>query len=379
VKNIKFWDVVNCDALECLNDLAIFLNKEFSQDGADKAWSQEYFNWKLGNKNPAGKGYVSYATSDDKIVGTATLTKKRAIYNSQELVVGEVGDTYTLSDIIRNGKPTSLSNLNSNPNSYVNRSVFGRLISEITHRASIDGVSIIYGTPNKNSFAGYTKRLKFLNYKQYKNTINYRPSTQLLIKKYSILKPLSKIFFTLEVLLFTLQRAAYGLLYGKGIEASVGVPDSDETNILWKTIQPETGFSLVRDYEYWLHRYISHPLAKYRFINLRKNGSLVALVVVRELICSQGRRVASIVEWMSCKQISIGYLLSETLSHIYKRETDYYYYYSSATDSMSLLSRGNFFFYNKEAPIIFLKNSLSEEICKNNKSFEFHLGSSDAA
>ena len=124
--------------------------------------------------------YVSYATSDDKIVGTATLTKKRAIYNSQELVVGEVGDTYTLSDIIRNGKPTSLSNLNSNPNSYVNRSVFGRLISETTHRASIDGVSIISGTPNKNSFAGYTKRLKFLNYKQYKNTINYRPSTQLL-------------------------------------------------------------------------------------------------------------------------------------------------------------------------------------------------------
>ena len=68
MRNIKFWDVVNCDALECLNNLAIFLNKEFSQDGADKAWSQEYFNWKLGNKNPAGKGYVSYATQMIKLL-----------------------------------------------------------------------------------------------------------------------------------------------------------------------------------------------------------------------------------------------------------------------------------------------------------------------
>jgi len=377
MREIKFWNTVNGDSLDCLEDLADFLHNEFSQDGADKVWSEEYFNWRLGEKNPAGKGYVSYAISDSKIVGIATLTRKKAIYNAQELIVGEIGDTYTLADIIRNGKPSLLSDLDSDPKSYVNKSVFGRLISEITHRASLDGVSVIYGTPNKNSLPGYMKRLGFLNHKKYSNTANYRPSFKLLSEKYRMLKPL-KFFHSVESLVFSLQRKIYSLLHGKGIKISVGMPEAGEINALWESIKPKIGFSLVKDAEYWYYRYNNHPLATYQFINFRKNGSLVAIVVVREFSYREGRRITPIVEWMSEKKISIGYLLAETLNLMNGREVDYYYYYSSAADSASLSSRGNFFLYNQEAPIVFVKNDLSEEICGNNHSFDFHLGSSDA-
>ena len=377
MKDVKFWDTVNGDSLDCLDNIADFLHNEFSQDGADKTWSKEYFDWRLGDKNPAGKGYISYATSSNQIVGVTTLTKKKAIYNSQKLIVGEIGDTYTLSDIIRNGKPSLLSGLDSNPKSYINKSVFGRLISEMTHRASQDGVSVIYGTPNKNSFPGYIKRLDFLNHTKYNNVVNYRPSFRLLSEKYWALKPL-KFFYLAESLVFSLQRTMYNFLYGKGVEVSIGMPESDEINTLWEVTKPKVGFSLVRDDEYWHYRYVNHPLATYKFINFRKNGSLVAIVVVREFSYREGRRITPVVEWMSEKQISIGYLLSETLNLINGREVDYYYYYSSANDSTSLLSRGNFFLYSQEAPIVFVKNNLSEEICENNHSFDFHLGSSDA-
>ena len=48
---------------------------------------------------------------------------------------------------------------------------------------------IIYGTPNNNSYPGYTNRLGFVDYKQYGNTAYYRPTAQLLLAKYPILSP----------------------------------------------------------------------------------------------------------------------------------------------------------------------------------------------
>jgi len=68
----------------------------------------------------------------------------------------------------------------------------------------------------------------------------------------------------------------------------------------------------------------------------------------------------------------------EFLNLINSREVDYYYYYSSAAGSISTTAKGNLFLRNNTAPIVFVKNDLSIEICKNNNSFEFHLGSSDA-
>jgi hypothetical protein len=379
MKDIRLWSIVNGDSLDCLDNIADFLHQGFSQKGADRIWSKEYFDWKLGDQNPAGKGYLSYATSDDKIVGVATLTRKKALYNGKELIVAEIGDTYTLPDIIRKGKPLVLSDFDSNPKSYVNKSVFGRIVSEITNRASLDGVSIIYGTPNKNSFPGYIKRLGFLNHTQYNNITNYRPSSQLLIKKHSLLKPLSKFFYVAESIEFKLQKMLYSFWYGKGIKVSIRMPKPDEIDALWEETKPKTGFSLVRDGQYWFYRFVNHPLANYKFINFRKNGSLIAMVVVREFAYREGRRVASIVEWMLKDNISIGYLLSETLNLVNSREVDYYYFYSSAASSISTTAKGNLFLHKNPTPIIFAKNDLSEEICKNNNSFEFHLGSSDAA
>lgn len=378
MRNTKSWSVVNGDALDCARDVAGFLHDEFSQDGADRIWSEEYLKWKLGDENPAGSGYLSYAISEGSIVGVATLAKKRAIYNGQELVVVETGDTYTLSSIIRNGKPDQLSSLESNPNSYVNKSIFGRLVSENVHRAFLDGIQIVYGTPNNNSLPGYIKRLKFLSHVQYGNTVNYRPSAQFLVKKYPLLSPFSTIFYILESSVFSLHSWTLRFWYGRNVQISIGVPDVDEINELWASIKPSTGFSLTRDSEYWFHRYVKHPLVSYKFVGFRKNGILVAMVVVREFSYRKGRRVAAIVEHMSVQEVSVVYLLSEVLNLIKNHSIDYYYYYSSASGSALANAKKNFFFRHNPAPIVFEKSELSERICQSNDNFEFHLGSSDA-
>ena len=378
MKRTKLWHTVDDDSLEKLGDLSNFLHTQFLQDGADRAWSEKYLNWKLGEENPAGKGNFSYAVSDGRIVGTATLTKKRALYNGKEIVAGEVGDTYTLPNIVRNGKPEELSDLEPDPKSYVNKSVFGRLISNIVHKSSLDDVSLIYGTPNNQSLPGYVKRLGFLNHKRYQNTTNYRPFVKLLIEKYQALKPISKILRLLENLVSFLQRLPYVFLYRGRFQSSVGCPKVKEVDSLWDLVRPEAGFSLIRDYKYWDYRYVQHPLATYKFINIREKDQLVALVVIREFTYRKGRRVAAIVEWMAKEEVSLGYVLSEALRSIDKSKVDYCYYYSSRKESRSLSTNWNLFLRKQESPVIFEKNTLSKSIYDSNLPFEFHLGSSDA-
>jgi len=375
VKEKNIWSSLNGDNLNCLDDVASFLHQEFSQNGADRIWSKEYLEWKLGGKNPAGNGFLSYAVSEGRIVGVATLTKKRALYNGRELLIGETGDTYTLSSIIRNGKPETLSVLDANPKAYINKSIFGRLVSENIYRASENGVELVYGTPNKKSLPGYIKRLGFLSYK---NTAKYRPSTNLLLKQYPVLKPFSNFLYLTESLLFSLQRLVYSLTLGRGINSSVEVPSIEEIDNLWSLVKPLTGLSLIRDGKYWFYRYINHPLAKYKFISFRRQNRLVAIVVAREFSYRKDRRVLSIVEWMSEDPLSIGYLLSETLNFVKKRNIDYYYYYSSAQNAASMMPKTNLFLYSSEAPVVFFNNELSKKISQSGSHFEFHIGNSDA-
>ena len=99
------WVSVNGDDLRLINKAAAFLEREFRAADADPIWSVEYFQWKLGPSNPAGRGYLSLAILDDEVVGVVSLTKKRLLINGRHVVGGEVGDTYTSARVRRGSQP----------------------------------------------------------------------------------------------------------------------------------------------------------------------------------------------------------------------------------------------------------------------------------
>ena len=97
-------------------------------------------------------------------------------------------DTFTSLAIRRGGLPLNLTASNSNPNSYINKSVFGRLAHETRIRAEKMGVEFIYGTPNMNAFPGWTKNLGYRELIDIKVRNYYRPTAKYVCTKFPIIK-----------------------------------------------------------------------------------------------------------------------------------------------------------------------------------------------
>ena len=376
----KYWSTVNLD-VENDSDattVAYFLQNEFCPDGADIMWSAQYLRWKLGVQSPGGAGILSCAMHNDEIVGVASLTKKRVLFNGIELIAAEVGDTYTLASMMRRGRPERLSQLSQDPSHYVNKSIFGRLISDLTTQATEDGVSFIYGTPNKNSYPGYTKKLGYLAIEKYQNTRYLRPTSNLLVRTYKVCKPLEPIIKIFESFFVIIQNYIYERILYRGFEFSKGVPSEDEFNKIWTAVKPIRGFTLVRDYKYWKHRYLEHPIASYEFFTIYKDGILMALAVTRKFASRKDNNSIAIVEWMMMDDKYFPYILSCILKFYQKENVSYYYYWSDSNCEKAPSPMQNLFFIKNNVPLIFAGTSEAKLLLSKNTPLAFYLGSSDA-
>jgi len=118
----------------------------------------EVFRWKLGDANPAGPGILALATTDDgTIAGVMTATMKRMIADGRTLRGAETGDTFTHPDFRRSGGAATAA-AGTDPDHYLNRSVFGRLVHEVSGFLDQRGVEVVYSTPNDQSRPGYCRR-----------------------------------------------------------------------------------------------------------------------------------------------------------------------------------------------------------------------------
>ena len=378
LKKIQYWSTVHDDQLELVDKTTVFLQGEFCLEGADKLWSPEYFIWKLGDSNPAGKGYMSLAVENGQVVGSISLTKKRLLINGKECLGGEIGDSYTSTAIKRRGRPSELSTIDPNPKSYKNKSIFGRLASEVRSRAESDGVSIIYGTPNKYSHPGYIKNLDYLNLQDYVNKSYFRPTSKLLIKEYPALKKIHFLLRGLELFSIAFQKFIYTNLLGRGITFDTSLPDYDEINQLWTRTKPRRGFSLVRDAAYWKHRYVEHPLASYSFFSVRKNGCLIGLSVTRLFSSEKDKSSISVVEWMTDNDVKFEYALSLILDFYKNSGVDFYYLWAQESSKEAIAALKNLFILKRNAPIIIANTKDAQFMRSSSKDINFYLGSSDA-
>lgn len=372
------WVPVNGDDLHLMDKAVAFLQGEFCPADADPVWSVEYFHWKLGAGNPAGAGYVSLATLDDKVVGIVSLTRKRLLVNGRAVTGGEVGDTYTSARVRRGAQPATPSTLDSDPASFVNRSIFGRLASDTRARAEADGIRVIYGTPNANAYPGWTKRLGYFDFQGYDNQSFSRPTWRMFIKRYPGLALARHVIRAGENALISIH-AALCRVANRGLAFELQPPGEEEIEALWRRIKPSTGFSLVRDGAYWRHRYLEHPLARYVFFGVRRQGSLVALAAVRLASIAGGKPVLSIVEWMAEEDIPFGFLLTQILDACKDWEIDSFNLWTNAAGQEAQAARQSLFVKRGRVPIIFTDTVDGREVGAMKDAVYFFLGSADAA
>lgn len=253
-----------------------FLNQANKEIG----WTVNGMRKKLSDENPAGKGYLALAVFNNKVIGTASLTKKIVLLYGIKVKAAEVGDTYTDPLYRRNLQPFTYYGSDENPESYVNKSIFGRLLSEVRDAALAEGVEIVYGTPNENSYPGYTKYLGFMP------TENYKINSYCKYKLSFILKKIAQKF---------------NLKFKNKLPNNVGVNKNikkqEYENLISRVYGNHYDLILSKNYDYINYRYLinrndyfyekyySDDVLKCIIIYRIKSINNINYIFIAELIC----------------------------------------------------------------------------------------------
>ncbi len=338
--------------LQYLEKAVEFLNKS----NKDIGWSLEDMYRKLSNKNPSGKGYLAVAMHNKEIVGTASLTKKTALIKGVMVEVAEVGDTYTHPQFRRILKPRNYYRLNKDPESYVNKSMFGRLLTEVRDAALKDGVEIIYGTPNENSYPGYTKHLGFVPTEKFKinSYCNYKLSY--IWKKIAIKFKLNFLFKTPETVNLEKNTASFQEEYSK---------------FILKIFENNYDFIIYKEYNYLIYRYLSNN--NYFFDKYYIDGILSCLIVYKIKIINNINYI--FIAEVLYNNINI---VNEHIKLLLKiKFIDVFVIWTDSITYRKFKLYKQLFLYRKNIPIIIYDCSSISKVIVNSKNLSFGLGCTD--
>ncbi len=364
----KKYKVFFSNKISDLERASYFLNKHFVGTSESEIWSKEEFNWKLSNLNPAGEGYMALAELDNEIIGTAAIVKKRLLINGNFFLGAEIGETYTHPDFRKGIKPEELFKDNSDPDHYLNKSIFGRLISELKMKAFSEKIDIIYGTPNENSKKGYLNRLGFFEMQNYKN---------ISMSKFIF----GNLFFKKNIvsLIFRSDRKKIKnnkIYLENKFKISRDFPSISDIDLLWTEVKPAKGFSLLRDGEYWNFRYKNHPVNDYLFYSIYSKRKLEALIVIRFKVV-KNLKTLFLVEWMAKKDIKFSDILKIVIKDNNDQKIQKINLWSKKNSSNFFSAMKKGFIPAHNIPIIFNKTDISSKFDDPSISFDFFLGSSD--
>lgn len=372
--NDNLWASVNDDNLALIEEVINFLRSEFPYDIGGELWTKEYFQWKLGPLNPAGKGFISIALVKGKVVGVVSLTRKRILLNGVMCDGGEVGDSYSTSRGRRNASPLKLSAHDPNPKSYLNKSIFGRLAFDVRTRAENCGVSLIYGVPNKNAYPSWVNRLDYFEAKKTNLFSFSRPGNYYLVNKNIKLKKISSLFNFIDNININICNLFYNFKY-KNINLICNEFKINEVDKLWEKINLKNGFSLVRDGAYWKYRYLQRPAVEYKIFNYYLSDALVGMAAVRVIEDKELKSTICITEWMSTSDISEDYLIFKVVEYFKNEDINFYNLWADSNSGKKFTKL--LFKKRKRLPIIF-SNNKNNDFLKNSEEILFYMGNSDA-
>lgn len=369
---LPVWDSVGDDTLSRAGEAADFL-QGFCPPGADPVWSASAFAWKLGPANPAGPGFLSLGLCEDKVVATTSITLKRLWIDGREVIGGEIGDTYTAAAFRRGGQPRHLAAGNSDAKAYVNRSIFGRLVSETSGRAHKAGIGIIYGTPNANSMPGYVKRLGFHEMRGHVNANFLRPSLGNLARRAGLAAlPVAE----LDRLATWIGRTIAQVLT-PGMSVEEITHPGDDIDGLWHQLRGGLDFAPVRDSRWFQHRFLDHPLVHYRLLALRRRGRLQAVAVIRRFVTVSGRPFCYVADWLAPADRRV---LMRVLAEAAWRDsggTDGVLLWAGADSVAASAARASLFLRRPASPIILAGTPAGLDLLAGRPCVDFTLAASD--
>ena len=371
------WRHYDDDLLSMLPETVSFLNRTFGVPGADSVWSEEYFKWKLGNSNPAGSGHLSIALCEGEVVGTMSITRKRLLIDGKLVVAGEIGDSFSSPAVRRRGKPFDLISLDSNPNSYLNKSVFGRLATEVQLRAEANGIEIIYGTPNSNAYPGWTNKLGYFEIDQQDFTYYVRPRAEGIVRQYPKFSGIKRLLVPLDNFVTSVIKNCYSINNNRCIFDPVR-PSCEKIDELWENTKPLSGFNFVRDASYWKHRYVDRPSVEYIYFSIIRDNQLCGIVVARSYVSLDLKKTISVTEWMINSEVPLNWLLAELMYYFCDHNAEIISIYADKNVIKPVVLIKNLFFPRVSIPVIYSNSIRAKELQSYGCSFNFYLGNTDA-
>lgn len=381
IPDTETWEVVKDDGLTHAAAAAAFLQKGFRTGVGDLSWSEDYFAWKLGAANPAGPGFLTLARTGSEIIGTTTITRKRLLIDGVEVPGAEIGDTYSSPEWRRAGRARAAVDSQPDPDHYLNKSIFGRLVHETTRRAKASGLRWIYGTPNENSHPGYVKRLDYVDLRSPTTRYRARPTSRAVVAAYRLPRWTLAALAPAENLMGALVHQWRGRIKSLRLAPDSPLPATGELDELWSRNRPTSGFALLRDAAYWEHRYLRHPLARYRFLTVRDrdSGRLRGIVVSRRVAADNGRAYGAVVEWMLDPSIGLAGPISETVRSFRDDGIDLFYSYVTDGSEAAGVFQRSLFIPRSPVRVIFAGTQQARALNVKPDEFLFYLGSTDGA
>jgi len=322
-------------------------------------WSPEYYRWDL-KDNPAGEGFLTLAVSDEKVVGTTSVTPKHIWYKGDIINAAEFRDGYTHPDFQRRG-------------------IFTAVAGATIRRAQEAGHSLVYGLPNEQTRPSSEKKLEFLTHPNFRLTRHKyicKPPAFMEQNFPHILNQLLSQFMKLILYFLRKSWVFVGKLFGISVKQvnSIG----PEYNKLWEKYRWHNDFLLVRDFEYLHYRFFKHPLAKYEFYEARRKGQIYGYLVTRRQKVS-GKFYCIIADWFYNFKDPLIFLsllntaLEKNLSH--NIDGCHTWVTQSSPDKWLFAMSG--FVPRGWAPIIFHKNSIGKQILNRKDKWHFTIADSD--
>lgn len=292
------WTVKACDDLNAfdLKLVSEFFNEHFPGVFYPKCFP-EIFTWKLGDGNPAGRGFLTVAMYKNQVVGTTSGTRRELIFRGERVPGMEIGDTFTHPDFRRSGHCATPYQQDADPDGYFSRSIFGRLVMETLDRARKAGVVHVYGTPNENSRPPYIKRLGFqeIGSGKIQTWSSISPKTAFQGRFASLLSLFSKGAKLLQAL---------GVMFGKNGYSIKIVPFEAIEELMANMVEfefpdqnPKADFVLSRGLNFLRDRYQNHPTYSYYFYLVARREKPIGIVIANSLTRSSGRRTLVISDW----------------------------------------------------------------------------------
>lgn len=376
------WDVVVDDRLDRAADTAAFL-QSFCPPDADPIWSAEYLRWKLSASNPAGPGYCTVATHGDRVVGSATMARRRMWFDDRVQVGVELGDVYTDPAFRRTGAAAlpfdaERAAARKLDPGYLSRSVFGRLVTETRMRAEADDIRLIYGTPNENALPGYCNRLDFFELLTHRTENFLRPTVIGLSIKLPALGRGIRMLAPLDRFAALLRDGIARLSTSGATVAPFDGPD-DEIDRLWDSAKRGMTFSLVRDSTWFRYRYGTHPLNRYELLAVRRGGALQALVVTRRFVTMRGRPYLYVADWLfeAAYAQAFGRALAYAVRAAAADDVDGVLLWAENRSLAAGVARANGFLRRGKSSIVFANGSEAEKLARQAPQLDMTIGSSD--